>query len=263
MPKTYIKSNTKNLNVNKKSDFSLHVSECFGETIQGEGKWSGFPSTFLRLKGCTLSCNWCDTLEVWKDGDEYDPEEIFSMWEYENNIENFKNGHHLVITGGSPLKQDFSLAVFVGKFISKYGFKPYIEVENECVLFPNSVNGIAKYVDCWNNSPKLSNSGMSKKARYKPEVLEFFKWSHVTFGNYNTDRIWKFVVSTQNDWDEIVEDFIKPGYVSKNDIYLMPEGATREEISSKYNWLVDLACKEGVRVSDRLHVTIWNKKTGV
>ena len=43
----------------------------------------------------------------------------------------------------------------------------------------------------------------------------------------------------------------------------MPEGMTREELQQHYLIVVDMACKHNVRMTDRLHVTIWNKKTGV
>jgi len=43
----------------------------------------------------------------------------------------------------------------------------------------------------------------------------------------------------------------------------MPEGQTQEELSKTRELTADLAIKKGVRFTDRLHVTIWNKKTGV
>ena len=61
----------------------LAISEHF-YSIQGEGKFTGVPSVFLRLKGCNLTCGgkktvstkkldsgatWrCDTIEVWLTG---------------------------------------------------------------------------------------------------------------------------------------------------------------------------------------------------
>jgi len=38
---------------------------------------------------------------------------------------------------------------------------------------------------------------------------------------------------------------------------------TRDELRQHYEAVVNLACKHNVRMTDRLHVTIWNKKTGV
>jgi 7-carboxy-7-deazaguanine synthase len=96
---------------------------------------------------------------------------------------------------------------------------------------------------------------MIKKIRYKPEILKFL--------SSLKDSWFKFVVSKEEDWNEIEEDFIKPGLIKKEQIVLMPEGQTKEQIHQKYEWLVDLCCKKDVRFTDRLHITIWNKKTGV
>lgn len=43
----------------------IKVCEMF-KTIQGEGKLQGVPSVMLRLIGCNLNCEWCDTEEVLK-----------------------------------------------------------------------------------------------------------------------------------------------------------------------------------------------------
>jgi len=38
----------------------LQLSEIF-YSIQGEGTWSGTPAVFVRLAGCNLACDFCDT----------------------------------------------------------------------------------------------------------------------------------------------------------------------------------------------------------
>ena len=71
----------------------------------------------------------------------------------------------------------------------------------------------------------------------------------------------KFVISSKSDWEEIKIDYLP--YIDKNKIILMPEGDTQEKLNEKRIFVADLAIENGVRFSDRLHVTIWNKKTGV
>src|SRR5580698_3634194 len=39
---------------------TLRVAEIF-YSVQGEGTLAGVPSVFLRLSGCNLRCEWCDT----------------------------------------------------------------------------------------------------------------------------------------------------------------------------------------------------------
>jgi 7-carboxy-7-deazaguanine synthase len=210
-------------------------------------------STFLRLQGCTLKCTWCDTLDVWPNGNEYLFDEIFELFESVNLIEKFRNGQHLILTGGSPLKQQEQLIDFIDKFIRKYKFKPFIEIENEGVLIATSQ--IVSIIDQWNNSPKLSNSGMKERVRYKPEIIkQLSKFNNSWF---------KFVVETDKEWEEINEYFLKPGLISKEQIILMPQGQNQDELNISRPIAADMVIKYGVRFCDRLHVTIWNKKTGV
>jgi len=233
----------------------LIISEFFSNTIQGEGNTSGQPSTFMRLTGCTLKCIWCDTTDVWMQGEPYSFEEICQMIEgvpgllqrFEDRVE------HLIITGGSPLKQQSQLIKFLEYFRNRFYFRPFIEIENESVLLPH--RDLISRVDKWNNSPKLSNSGMKERARLKPEVLQFMSMLE--------NSTFKFVINSIEDWVEIERDFLQPSLISKNQIILMPCGQTQEELLVTRPIATELAIREGVRFSDRLHVTIWDKKTGV
>jgi organic radical activating enzyme len=231
----------------------LIIAEMFSDTIQGEGINTGAISTFIRVQGCTLQCVWCDTLDVWPHGNEYSFDEIFEMFESVDLITKFHNGQHLILTGGSPLKQQKRLYDFLQAFQSKYGFYPYVEIENEGVLLPDP--NFAALISCWNNSPKLANSGMKERVRYKPEVIKDLAQ------RYNS---WfKFVVSSKDDWNEINDFYLKPDLISKSQIILMPEGQNQEELKKTRELTADIAIREGVRFSDRLHITIWDKKTGV
>ena len=40
----------------------LAVSEMFGNTIQGEGMYTGIPSIFVRTTGCNLRCVFKDSI---------------------------------------------------------------------------------------------------------------------------------------------------------------------------------------------------------
>lgn len=231
----------------------IFVSEMFSDTIQGEGINIGVPATFLRVMGCTLSCGFCDSESVWKFGNPYSIREIIALWEDADLPKKFFEGQHLVLTGGSPLKQQFELVRLIEVFIFKYGFKPYIEIENESVLPAHS--SLIQYVDCWNNSPKLESSGNTKRAQYKPEILKALS---------NLKNSWfKFVVTDDQDWDEIQRDFLDTDLIRRDQVILMPEGATREALMNTRELTVSLAIKYGVRFSEREHIVVWDKKTGV
>ena len=240
-------------NFTKKMDGyrKLKISEMFSDTIQGEGINSGMISTFIRLQGCTLECQYCDTLDVWPHGNEYLYAEIFYLFETVNLIDRLKEGQSLVLTGGSPLKQQTQLFEFIQEFVDKYGFKPHIQVENECVLSPTPQ--FEKLVDCWNNSPKLSNSGMKERVRLKPEILK-----HMS----SLENAWfKFVITSSSDWNEIEYDFLP--HIKKSQIILMPEGVTQDELNASREMVADMAISHNVRYCDRYQVLIWNKKTSV
>ena len=46
---------------------TLQVSEIF-YSIQGEGASCGQAAAFIRLGGCSLGCQWCDTKYTWRGG---------------------------------------------------------------------------------------------------------------------------------------------------------------------------------------------------
>lgn len=230
----------------------LNISEHFYDTIQGENI-VGNPSSFLRLQGCTLACVWCDTLEVWKRGNPYTVGEVVDMWEESGLAKKFEEGQHLILTGGSPLKQQAGLNELIKEYTGRGYEKPFIEIENECTIMPAEY--MIEMVDVWNNSPKLANSGMHERARYKPAVLE-------KLGQLD-NSYFKFVITEEDNWNEIKKDFVDTGFVTKDQIVVMPEGVTRKEIQAHYDAVVEIAVRETVRMSDRMHVTIWNEKTGV
>ena len=231
---------------------ALEIAEMFIDTIQGEGVNTGVPASFIRVQHCSLNCAWCDSEEVWRYGNPYTVDEILDLLEENEMIEKFRNGQHLILTGGSPLRQQFELVSLIEGFIERFGFKPYIEIENEAVIEPRE---IVKYIDCWNNSPKLMSSGNTKRARMKPDILRKLS---------SFENSWfKFVVTDEIDWNEIYTQFLEPGLIKREQIILMPEGATREELQDTRELTVNIAIREGVRFSDRQHIVLWDKKTGV
>ncbi len=230
----------------------LNVSEFFCDTIQGEN-FIGWPATFLRMQDCTLNCVWCDTSEVWRYGNPYTFDVLFERMEQYDVIRKLKEGQHLVLTGGSPLKQQRPLIRFISKFIDRYGFKPYIEIENECTLIPEP--GMIEFVDLWNNSPKLTNAKNPKGKQYRPYAIKLLA---------ELQNSWfKFVVNSNADWYEIVDSFITPGLINKNQIVLMPMGASRAELLINRQIVINIAIRNNVRYSTREHIIVWDKKTGV
>jgi len=249
----------------------LRIAESF-YSIQGEGKTMGTPSLFLRMQGCNLLCGnpdlskyideknvdnmekrsakWiCDTIPVWIKGKIFLPEEIVRDWKEKGWYDRLLNGAHLIVTGGEPLIQQEEL-INLFKLLPK---NTYIEVETNGTILP--IDDFDYYISQYNCSPKLSNSGMFYKKRYKKNVL---RWH-----NENIKSYFKFVVLDEDDINELIDDFIHELNIKNNKIYLMPGATTRKELINNVERVVDLCKKNGWNYSSRLQLEIWDKVTGV
>lgn len=229
----------------------LMVAEKF-YSIQGEGRTTGIPAVFLRLTGCNILCqseNWiCDTIEVWKKGDKTPFERVIEG----ELFEKLQDGAHLVITGGEPLLHQAKLVEFLKWFKDGFGWLPVIEIETNGTIEPNSyLQGVVNF---WNVSPKLSNSGEKFEKRFKPNVIKLFN-------TLRTDVMFKFVISTIDDHEDLRTSYLP--LINKNKVWLMPAGQNREELNKSRAATVLLCKRFAYCYSDRLHIVIWNQKTGV
>ena len=229
---------------------SLMISELFYDTIQGEGVWTGTPAVFMRLSGCTLACTYCDSKQTWRSGGKFSHEQLLGMMQSFGVVERLSNGHHLVITGGSPLLQQTSLIRFLDRFRKRYKFTPFIEVENECTIIPKA--RLLHMVSCWNNSPKLINSGNDMDIAYQPDVIGFMS---------NFSNSWfKFVISDEKDYKEVEERYIRPGLVRKDRVLLMPMAADRHTLQEVQERVIEIACFKNLRYCTRLQIEVWDVK---
>ena len=73
----------------------MKVNEIF-YSLQGEGHFTGTPAVFVRLSGCNLNCDFCDTQH--NRGIEMSEDEIIA------EVSKFP-AYHVVITGGEPTLQ--------------------------------------------------------------------------------------------------------------------------------------------------------------
>jgi 7-carboxy-7-deazaguanine synthase len=81
----------------------LKITEIF-YSIQGEAVFSGWPTVFVRLTGCPLRCQYCDTAYAFTGGE----------WRTFDEIEAAIRGYgakHVCVTGGEPLAQPRCVAL--------------------------------------------------------------------------------------------------------------------------------------------------------
>ena len=79
----------------------LRVTEIF-HSLQGESTHAGIPTVFIRLTGCPLRCDYCDTEYAFKGGRWIGLDEIASR------VRAYAT-HRVTVTGGEPLAQPRSL----------------------------------------------------------------------------------------------------------------------------------------------------------
>jgi 7-carboxy-7-deazaguanine synthase len=75
----------------------LRVSEVF-HSLQGEASFSGWPTVFIRLTGCPLRCQYCDTPYAFGGGEWRSIDDLVA------ETAAFGAGH-VCVTGGEPLAQ--------------------------------------------------------------------------------------------------------------------------------------------------------------
>lgn len=268
-------------------------------TFQGEGKLIGTPCLFIRTSSCNLRCAWlgadgngspCDTpySSHKPEKNRMEVDDIIKIV-IENTAD--QNIKYIVISGGEPTMQDEPLAELCQR-LSIIGY--HITIETNGTIYNEN---FAKWIDLYSISPKLSssvpheahlkNTGIPYSEKWEKNherdriniqaiqsfidqcyELAFDRREHgvnLTKISYNCrkdryDFQLKFVVSTNTDIDEI-ENVILPCLkgVNPDDIVLMPEGVTAEDLMTKTKWVSEEALKRGWRFTPRLHVMMFGK----
>jgi 7-carboxy-7-deazaguanine synthase len=75
----------------------LRINEIF-HSLQGEADAVGFRTVFVRLTGCPLRCQYCDTAYAFHSGDWQDIDAILDQ------VRSY-GARHVCVTGGEPLAQ--------------------------------------------------------------------------------------------------------------------------------------------------------------
>lgn len=235
---------------------NLAVSEIFGPTFQGEGKFAGTRTAFLRLAGCNLHCSWCDTPYTWdwtgRNGKRYSVREeskVMHISEVCDSIDRLQC-KHLVITGGEPMLQQDALAQMLRGTKAEYE----VEIETNGTITPKTPLYVQlAHLDV---SPKLSNSGMPREMRIKPQVL----WDLGLRGKAS----FKFVCTNEkrdlDEVDEIVYEIY--GNARFNNIWIMPEGRDARTILATAQALAPEVLARGYNMTLRMQTLLWGAERG-
>jgi len=82
---------------------SLRITEIFF-SLQGETRTVGLPTVFVRLTGCPLRCQYCDTAYAFHGGTRYGIDDILT------EVKKYQT-KYVTVTGGEPLAQKSCLTL--------------------------------------------------------------------------------------------------------------------------------------------------------
>ncbi len=225
------------------------MSEIF-LSVQGEGVHAGAPSVFLRTYFCNLTCTWCDTKYTWLNQNEASAGIDYQLIKIQELLEKLTSFgcKHLVVTGGEPLMHQGILSRLLSR-LKLLGF--FIEVETNGTIAPSAE--MLDCIDCFNVSPKISNSLVQSGVRVRPSALAAFVRSGKTW--------FKFVICESRDLTE-VEDMVSTHNLPRARVLLMPEGMDADTLTERSKWLVDICKQHGFRFTPRLHILLFGNRRG-
>ena len=220
-------------------DHDYRVSEVF-LSLQGEGPSAGTPAHFVRLQGCTVGCQWCDSRYTWDAaGGEARPAE--HIWAEALAL---GNAPLLVVTGGEPLEHP-GLAPLLEQALSRW---TRVEVETSGIAPPPLSHPRLFY----NVSPKLPSA--------TPRWGE--TWKATAAWSAEPNATFKIVVGDPPDPEDVLR-LIAEHRIPVGRVMLMPEGLTDERVRAHAAVLAELCRRTGIRMSPRLQVWMWGAKRGV
>ena len=206
-------------------------------TWQGEGPDSGRSMILLRFKTCNLKCPWCDTSVRMRVSSESN----HSLSDIQQSINENRAG--LLITGGEPtVERHFDDTV---KLLNELDY-PVANVET---------NG-------YNLEKLLKSVRQTKNVKfiYSPKIFSSEDWDEV-------ERVTKIVVTWNNvyfklvwtgdTWNNVYCEWLLSeikGRHAQNNVWLMPEGATREDLLRNSPKVFDACEKFKFHFSSRDHI---------
>ncbi|WP_367824925.1 7-carboxy-7-deazaguanine synthase QueE [Streptomyces sp. LMG1-1-1.1] len=209
----------------------------------------------MRLGGCNLSCNWCDTPYTWDwegssdTGIAFDPKTELHRLPVSTVLERllaFEVGL-VVISGGEPLNQQNRLVPLV-EALTGHGVEIEIETNGTRVPDPRLIAAGVRF----NVSPKLSHAGDPAAKRIVPAALERLAAMPTS--------TFKFVCRDSADLDEVAGVVAAAGITS---VWVMPEGQNSADIDRHIRQLADEVVDRGWNITTRLHTLVWGHKRGV
>ena len=209
----------------------LRINEIF-HSLQGEADAVGYPTVFVRLTGCPLRCQYCDTEYAFHAGD----------WLALDSIVEAVRGYgaqHVCVTGGEPLAQPNCLKLL--ERLCDAGF--LVSLETSGALDIAAVDArVSRVVD-------VKTPGSQEAARNRIE-----NFSVLT----QRDQL-KFVICSREDYDWS-KAFLQQHGLSGQCRILFSPSYNQVSPTALAEWI--LADRLPVRFQLQLHKVLWGDTPG-
>jgi 7-carboxy-7-deazaguanine synthase len=101
----------------------MQITEIF-RSIQGESSFTGLPCIFVRLTGCNLRCDWCDSEYTFTGGRRLTLEEVMAQ------VKELAPVKLVEITGGEPMLQEREVVPLMNSLLAA-GYQVLLETSGE------------------------------------------------------------------------------------------------------------------------------------
>lgn len=210
---------------------SLRISEIF-HSLQGETSRVGLPTVFIRLTGCPLRCNYCDTAYAFTGG------KSMTLQEIVDEVQRYPT-RYVTVTGGEPLAQKNCLPLL--RILCDLGC--HVSLETSGALDVSGVDGrVMKVLDI-----KTPASG----------ELEKNLWGNLDLLNAE-DEI-KFVLCDEADYIWAQEILVEKKLAEKCAVLLSPAQGQLSP-TDLADWI--LRDQLPVRMQLQLHKILWGNVAG-
>lgn len=209
----------------------LRITEIF-YSLQGESRSSGYTTVFIRLTGCPLRCEYCDTTYAFKGG------EWFSFDEILLEVKKY-NTKYITVTGGEPLAQK-RCADFL-KILCDEGYD--VSLETSGALDISVVDErVSRVMDLKTPASKEE----SKNLYQNIELLT------------QHDQL-KFVICDRNDYEWSVEKIKEYDLLNRCEVFF---SSSHQQLKPQQlaDWIIE--DQLAVRFQMQLHKYLWNDEPG-
>lgn len=211
---------------------TLRITEIF-YSIQGESRTLGLPTVFVRLTGCPLRCNYCDTAYAFSGG------EVLTLDAILSKVRSF-SPRYICVTGGEPLAQPNCLPLM--EQLCEAGYS--VSLETSGALDVSAVDPrVSRVMDL-----KTPDSSESHRNLY----------SNIDALGSN-DQV-KFVICSRADYDWARFQVDRFGLVGRVGEVLFSPSHGQVEARALAEWIVQDNLP--VRFQMQLHKYLWNDEPG-